>query len=400
MPLRQLKLIGFFIVFFVIGLCTSLKSVVYAASSSDSCLGSYGINYVGAEIASSYRTDTTEVPFSITGPNFISGNTYQLFVGYEKSGSNPIEVVDSQVANNGKISFTLRGPNTFSISGDGNVLTRKNKTVYIGENGNPFCTLKKYSVKTAVKCTFSFDQVIENTGCIDEAGGKVTARITDIASATGVYSGPLYLRVKYSATWGLDGYSDLYTLTTSPPGSVQQSFDVFKNRTFVLSVEIPHVGICESSKKTVVQICSDEARKNGKNLGETIDPDKVSESPPFKLCDQITDSTLKDRCIACAGADDQDAAGIWTAVGCIKREPTALISALIQIGLSIAGGITLLVILAAGFMLTTSQGDPKRAGEAKEMITAAVMGILFIIFSVTILQFIGYNVLKIPGFGG
>ena len=75
-------------------------------------------------------------------------------------------------------------------------------------------------------------------------------------------------------------------------------------------------------------------------------------------------------------------------------------SALIQIGLSAAGGIALLVILAAGFMLTTSQGEPKRAGEAKEMITAAVIGILFIIFSVTILQFIGYNVLKIPGFGG
>lgn len=152
-------------------------------------------------------------------------------------------------------------------------------------------------------------------------------------------------------------------------------------------------GLCQSSSTfTVVDKCpaTDCNRTNITPTNET----------PFKLCDQISDKKLRRSCQSCAGGDDQDAAGIWTAVGCIKREPTALISALIQIGLSIAGGITLLVILAAGFMLTTSQGDPKRAGEAKEMITAAVMGILFIIFSVTILQFIGYNVLKIPGFGG
>jgi len=33
------------------------------------------------------------------------------------------------------------------------------------------------------------------------------------------------------------------------------------------------------------------------------------------------------------------------------------------------------------------------------MITEAVVGVLFILFSVTILQFIGADVLKIPGFG-
>ena len=50
-------------------------------------------------------------------------------------------------------------------------------------------------------------------------------------------------------------------------------------------------------------------------------------------------------------------------------------------------------------MFTTSQGDPKRASEARELITSAVLGLVFIIFSVTLLQFIGVTVLHIPGFG-
>ena len=71
----------------------------------------------------------------------------------------------------------------------------------------------------------------------------------------------------------------------------------------------------------------------------------------------------------------------------------------ITLGLGIGGGVSLLSTLAGGFILTTSQGDPKRTGQAKEMITNAVIGLIFVIFSVTILQFIGYTVFRLPGFG-
>jgi hypothetical protein len=91
--------------------------------------------------------------------------------------------------------------------------------------------------------------------------------------------------------------------------------------------------------------------------------------------------------------------GIYTAVGCIPSTSEGIVAQLVKIGLGIAGGTALLMILAGSFMLSTSQGEPKRAGEAKELITSAVMGLLFIIFSVTILQFIGVTILRIPGFG-
>ena len=80
--------------------------------------------------------------------------------------------------------------------------------------------------------------------------------------------------------------------------------------------------------------------------------------------------------------------------------PEQIAGELIRLGLSIGGGIGLLMILGAGFIFSTSQGDPKRVGDAKDLMTAAVTGLLFIIFSVTILQFIGFSVLQIPGFGG
>lgn len=100
------------------------------------------------------------------------------------------------------------------------------------------------------------------------------------------------------------------------------------------------------------------------------------------------------RCLECFESE-----GIWTAVGCIPRTPQKIISTLIQIGLVISGAIVLIMILVGAFMLSTSQGDPKKTQDAKELITSAIIGLLFIIFSVTILQFIGASAIKIPGFG-
>jgi hypothetical protein len=115
---------------------------------------------------------------------------------------------------------------------------------------------------------------------------------------------------------------------------------------------------------------------------------------PYQLCNQIPDTTKKEACTSCIGIN-----GIWTALGCIPRNPASAVGSLVTIGLNIAGGVALIMILAAGFMFTTSQGEPKRVGDAKDMMQSAVIGLLFIIFSITILQFIGSDLLKIPGFG-
>lgn len=121
----------------------------------------------------------------------------------------------------------------------------------------------------------------------------------------------------------------------------------------------------------------------------------ADEKNSYNLClQQVNNSTAQARCIECFNDG-----GIWTAVGCVPQTADGIISTIMQLGLIIAGAVVLIMILVGSFMLSTSQGDPKKAQEAKEMITSAIIGLLFVIFSITILQFIGISIIKIPGFG-
>ncbi len=122
----------------------------------------------------------------------------------------------------------------------------------------------------------------------------------------------------------------------------------------------------------------------------------MSMSANYDLCSQINKETEQyTACVDCFGSD-----GVWTAVGCIPSNPESVIKTIITIGLAAGGGIVLIMILVGSFMLSVSQGDPNKTKEAKEIITSAIIGLLFVIFSVTILQFIGVSILHIPGFGG
>jgi hypothetical protein len=124
--------------------------------------------------------------------------------------------------------------------------------------------------------------------------------------------------------------------------------------------------------------------------------DEADTSYRRHLCNQIPEAPRREKCMTC---QSRGSGAIWTAVGCIPANATAIVQSIVKVGLGIAGGVALLMILAAGFMFSTSQGDPKRTGEARELITSAVIGLLFIIFSITILQFIGVTIFRIPGFG-
>jgi hypothetical protein len=153
---------------------------------------------------------------------------------------------------------------------------------------------------------------------------------------------------------------------------------------------------CEPDKTQYPPINPGVVTGQGSKAAATGEPN----SPKYELCAQIKDETLL---AACNNCSKEDANGhpkaLWTAVGCIPTSYEGVASSLVKIGLSVAGGAAVLMIVAAGFMLSTSQGEPKRTGEAKELLTSAVIGLLFIIFSVTILQFIGVTILKVPGFG-
>jgi hypothetical protein len=95
--------------------------------------------------------------------------------------------------------------------------------------------------------------------------------------------------------------------------------------------------------------------------------------------------------------------GVWTAFGCL---PTGFgtssgdnfVTTLLKVGSGIAGGIAFLLIIVGGFQIVMSAGNPEKLNEGKELVTSAIVGLLFIIFSIFILKLIGVDILGIPGF--
>lgn len=86
-----------------------------------------------------------------------------------------------------------------------------------------------------------------------------------------------------------------------------------------------------------------------------------------------------------------------TAIGKIECSPKGLAGAFFGLALGVAGGIALLLVIVGGYKVMASQGDPEALVEGKGMITRAIAGLLFIVFSAAILRIIGIQLLGLPG---
>ena len=89
---------------------------------------------------------------------------------------------------------------------------------------------------------------------------------------------------------------------------------------------------------------------------------------------------------------------INTAIGSIPTNPIAFIERLFSIILLLAGIGALILLIYGGYKYMISRGDPEAVKSARETITSAIIGLLFIIFSLVILQVIAGDILNIPGF--
>lgn len=85
-----------------------------------------------------------------------------------------------------------------------------------------------------------------------------------------------------------------------------------------------------------------------------------------------------------------------TAFGNIQTNPEDFIVDIFGILLSISGAIALALIIRAGYTIMTSQGRPDQLQAGRDQLIAAIVGLLFLIFSFVILQTIGVDILKIP----
>ncbi len=93
----------------------------------------------------------------------------------------------------------------------------------------------------------------------------------------------------------------------------------------------------------------------------------------------------------------------WAIIGCIdvdQSNPGGFVRVILRFVTGIIGGLAFLGILAGGFQLLTAAGDPIRIASGKNTVMGAGGALLLVVFSVFLLQFIGLNLLGIPGFGG
>lgn len=93
----------------------------------------------------------------------------------------------------------------------------------------------------------------------------------------------------------------------------------------------------------------------------------------------------------------EDGTSINTAIGCVPAlsDSASLTNFILTWAIGVGGGIAFLLILFAGFQIMTSSGDPQRLKAGQELLTAAISGVVMLIFSVFILRVIGVNILGI-----
>jgi hypothetical protein len=90
--------------------------------------------------------------------------------------------------------------------------------------------------------------------------------------------------------------------------------------------------------------------------------------------------------------------GIKTAIGCVPTEPGMLLNGLLRYVSGFAGGIALLLMVFGSFRMITSAGNAEALKNGREQFVSAIIGLLFVLFSVLLMQIIGVDILGLPGF--
>lgn len=90
------------------------------------------------------------------------------------------------------------------------------------------------------------------------------------------------------------------------------------------------------------------------------------------------------------------AESFWQSSGCLKGDVAtltcipALFKQLLNYALFFSGFVALVFIILGGIRYITSGGDPKQASAARQIITYALIGLVLILLSIAIVNFLSY----------
>ena len=172
----------------------------------------------------------------------------------------------------------------------------------------------------------------------------------------------------------------------------------------------PGIGYCKETNSSNV-VCCLKCNLNLGSCSKNIDCCSgycsQTENPPRCLAwyskgtppPDPTITPLPPRPACSKYASNGDCIQVNTAIGNVSLDDngTGFVGSLFGILLGFSGGIAILLIIYSGIRLITSQANPEKIQQSREILTAAIVGLLFIIFSVVILEVIGIDILHIPG---
>jgi hypothetical protein len=148
---------------------------------------------------------------------------------------------------------------------------------------------------------------------------------------------------------------------------------------------LPTHGLCFSTAPGPLPICEDTGMTSG--CCPNICPPKRDLTSLQWICTP----TLP---MLCSASDSST--GINTAIGCIPIEKIELTTEFfLKWSLGVGGGIALFLIALSGIKIMTTQGDPKRLQDARDMLSSAIAGLVLILLSIFLIRFISEELLKL-----
>lgn len=89
---------------------------------------------------------------------------------------------------------------------------------------------------------------------------------------------------------------------------------------------------------------------------------------------------------------------VITAFGPVATNPEQFITRFFGILLAASGAMAILLIMRAGYQIMTARGNAEGIQHGRERLVAAIVGLMFLIFSFVLLQVIGVDLLRLPTF--
>ena len=84
-----------------------------------------------------------------------------------------------------------------------------------------------------------------------------------------------------------------------------------------------------------------------------------------------------------------------------EKNPTVVVSSIINVVLSLLGITAVIIILLGGFKWMTAQGNSDKVNEAKDLIKNGIIGLVIIFFAYSIAKFVINNISDVStGAGG